>query len=177
MSDDDKVRDLAIATAWAVNTMGEVLGERQIHENLPPALSGMMEALAEVEMGKKSPHRLHDICVDFDGVIHSYTSGWQGADVISDEPVEGAFEWLSRMVQHGDFRVHIYSSRSKEPGAVGAMKKWFFFRGLHSDVVSKLSFPTQKPAAQMTIDDRAFCFEGAFPSPRWILDFKPWNKR
>lgn len=31
------------------------------------------------------------ICVDFDGVIHSYDSGWTGATDIRDEPIPEAF--------------------------------------------------------------------------------------
>lgn len=34
------------------------------------------------------------ICVDFDGCLHAYTSGWQGAEVVSDPPVPGAIDWL-----------------------------------------------------------------------------------
>jgi hypothetical protein len=39
-------------------------------------------------------HKL-TICVDFDGVLHSYASGWKGAGVVADGPVDGAIEWLN----------------------------------------------------------------------------------
>lgn len=114
------------------------------------------------------------VCVDFDGVIHSYSSGWKGACEIPDPPVVGAFSWLAEAVQ--SLTVCIYSSRSKEPGAIEAMRAWFAMHGLDADVLSKLEFPTMKPAASMTIDDRAYCFRGAFPSLEWIRTFVPWNK-
>ena len=34
------------------------------------------------------------VAVDFDGVIHSYTTLWFTASVIPDPPVPGAIEWL-----------------------------------------------------------------------------------
>jgi len=117
----------------------------------------------------------YDICVDFDGVIHSYTSGWQGsASVIVDPPTPGAFEFLAEAVEH--FTVNIYSSRSKDPAGVNAMILWFKDQGLPPEVFEQLKFPTQKPAAVMTIDDRAFCFKGDFPSMEWLKNFKPWYK-
>lgn len=116
----------------------------------------------------------YDICVDFDGVLHSYTSGWKGIDVIPDPPVDGAVAFLTEAVDH--FTVNIYSSRSKDPKGVVAMKK-YLGEHLSPAVMGKLLFPTQKPAAVMTIDDRAFCFEGTFPTMQWLKLFRPWNKQ
>ena len=114
------------------------------------------------------------ICIDFDGVIHSYTSGWKGADVIADPPVPGAAEWLNAMIESPDFEPVIYSSRSKEPGAVEAMRKYITDMGVDAN---KLDFPTKKPAAFLTVDDRAVCFTGVFPSLLEMKTFKPWNKK
>ena len=73
--------------------------------------------------------------------------------------------------------VNIYSSRSKEPEGLQAMRKWFIDNDFPINRLDQLKFPTQKPAASMTVDDRAFCFQGDFPSPGWLERFKPWNKR
>jgi hypothetical protein len=117
------------------------------------------------------------ICVDFDGVIHRYDSGWKGATTIPDPPVAGAFDWLKALALDNRFEVCVYSSRSKEEGAIYAMKTWMLEQGFDRDAITHLQFPTQKPAAWMTIDDRAFCFEGDFPSVEWLLRFRPWTNR
>lgn len=54
------------------------------------------------------------LCLDFDGVIHSYVSGWQGAAVIPDAPVDGALDFIANAVSR--FKVAIYSTRSHQPG-------------------------------------------------------------
>jgi hypothetical protein len=125
------------------------------------------------------------LSVDFDGVIHSYSSGWQGADVVPDPPVPGAIKWLARATDQWD--VQIYSSRSSQVGGIDAMRTWLFNFSIHEfgDVdsalkfVAMLSFPTKKPSAFLTIDDRAVCFDGDWSKldPSELLGFKPWNKR
>ncbi len=117
------------------------------------------------------------ICVDFDGVLHSYTSGWQGEAVAADPPVPGAIEWLRGLIEGGSVKPVIYSSRSKEPAGVLCMKEWLIKHGLSVELADALEFPTQKPAAFLTLDDRAICFTGVFPTAQEIHDFKPWNKR
>ena len=62
------------------------------------------------------------LCLDFDGVIHSYTSGWKGARTIPDPPIPGALEFLVRALEH--FQVAILSSRSHQLGGRYAMKRW-----------------------------------------------------
>ncbi len=113
------------------------------------------------------------LLVDFDGVIHSYTSGWKGADVIPDPPVDGAIVFLKEAMEK--FDVQIYSSRSKDACALVEMKTWLACNGCY--FVKELKFPTQKPPAFLTIDDRAIQFNGAFPGIDELLAFKPWNKK
>lgn len=118
------------------------------------------------------------ICIDFDGVIHSYTSGWKGIDVVSDPPNTGSFAALTEYVKH--FDVCIYSSRSKDKHGVESMKRWFAEYGWPQDGEGNLiglRFPVEKPAAFITIDDRCICFDGKFPGTEEIKTFKPWNKK
>lgn len=125
------------------------------------------------------------ICVDFDGVIHSYTSGWKGADVIPDPPVKGALQFLAKALETS--RVAIFSSRSGQPGGITAMCQWLGLwsvdpvHGLPDDfdhgILSSLEWPTEKPPALVTIDDRAICFTGEWPSIEELHAFKPWNKK
>jgi hypothetical protein len=123
------------------------------------------------------------LCVDFDGVIHSYSRGWEGVDVVSDPPVPGAIQWLREMI--GPFEVCIYSSRSKYSAGLNAMKhailRWAIEAGDDQEeaeeLLGQLSFPTQKPAAFLTIDDRCICFNGTFPTRDEISSFTPWNKK
>jgi hypothetical protein len=114
------------------------------------------------------------LCVDFDGVIHSYTSKWIDETTILDPPVPGAFEWLSQASEL--FTIHIYSSRSKNLKGIAAMQKWFTDHG-GDDL--KLVFSHEKPAAFLTIADRAICFKGDFSilNPETLREFKPWNKQ
>lgn len=139
------------------------------------------------------------LCVDFDGVLHNYKSGWKGADVIPDGPVPGAIQWLVQAAEH--FSVHIYSSRTNQPGGVEAMQKWLTDQMMHIELQVRapwdweekkdyyeqrsrkfvqcvLQWPTRKPAAFLTIDDRAIQFYGDFSvlEPESLLHFKPWNR-
>jgi hypothetical protein len=116
------------------------------------------------------------LCLDFDGVIHSYASGWKGAAVIPDPPVPGAVEFIRSAL--GDFDVQIYSSRSGQDGGICAMKKWLY---KHSDndklLIESIGWPSTKPAAFITIDDRALTFNGTWPAIDTLKRFKPWNTR
>ena len=121
------------------------------------------------------------LCLDFDGVIHSYTSGWQGAAVISDPPVPGAVEFIANAVEY--FRIAIFSSRSGEPDGCRAMMRYMREHltkkyGNHGDLIANIiEYPIAKPPAFVTIDDRAITFTGTWPAMDMLLAFKPWNMR
>lgn len=118
------------------------------------------------------------LSVDFDGVIHSFVSGWIDIDQIPDAPVPGAFEFLRAAAEL--FDVQIFSSRNREPRGIAAMQLWFLDNGWPGSLThgpTGLSFPTDKPAAFVTLDDRAINFAGKFPSVKSLREFEPWYLR
>lgn len=150
------------------------------------------------------------LCLDFDGVIHSYSSGWKGARTIPDVPVPGALQFIVEALEH--FDVQIFSSRSNYLFGRLAMKRWLrhhllnqseYFpndpewwdkqvsergcmtmepwhiveRDTADEIIKRIKWPTHKPPATLTIDDRALQFDGTWPAYSEIKAFKPWNKR
>lgn len=124
------------------------------------------------------------LCLDFDGVIHSYTSGWHGADIVKDPPVPGAMAFIKQATQ--TFRVMVYSSRSGQKGGIEAMRAYIRRHAAAFDPgecrkeqpwYSIIEYPTEKPSAMVTLDDRAITFTGTWPSVESLIKFKPWNKK
>ena len=113
------------------------------------------------------------VVFDFDGVIHSYKSGWKGPTIIPDPPVEG-IEKALREVHEAGYEVVIVSTRCASFGGKTAIESWLdkWFLHPYVDKVSK-----EKPPAIVYIDDRAICFDG---KPENLLEqiktFKPWYK-
>ncbi len=101
------------------------------------------------------------ICVDFDGVIHRYSKGWQDG-AIYDPPMEGAKEELERLVSK-DYKVIILTTRLNPEVnddinlEKNKISKWLsangFQRGTHYHDITAV-----KPIAGIYIDDRALRF-------------------
>jgi hypothetical protein len=148
------------------------------------------------------------LCLDFDGVVNSYTSDWQGELALPDPPVPGAFEFILNALD-GGWNVTIHSSRLQHHDAAEAMIRWLIHHGfpparLANDAQSSDhreldhvsprdqlwdEFPTLgirepclrlsalKPAAFITLDDRALTFTGTWPDLDALRDFKPWHQK
>ena len=108
------------------------------------------------------------VVLDFDGVIHSYQSGWQGVDVIPDPPVPGMKETIEQLRRK--YRIVVVSSRCREPEGISAIRQWL---DKHRIIVDDISF--EKQPALVYVDDRALTFDG---DPSKLADkidkFKTW---
>ena len=110
------------------------------------------------------------ICFDFDGVIHSYVSGWHGNAVIEDPPVPGIAQAIKDIREAG-YEVIIHSTRCKTAGGMSAIGNYLYKNGIEVDGCS-----ANKPPAIAYIDDRAICFDGnAAGLLEKIETFRPWN--
>lgn len=122
------------------------------------------------------------LCLDFDGVVHSYSSGWKGARCIPDPPVDGALDFMLRALQQG-YDVVIHSSRARYFGGIFAMRSWLkhhagslWYESGFECGLEDVRFTRWKPSALVTIDDRAIRFTGVFPEPSDAAGLVPWNK-
>lgn len=140
------------------------------------------------------------LSVDFDGVCSIYRQ-WVSPSDIPDRPVPYLFDALYSYHRH--FHICIFSSRSHQRGGRKGMMQWFidnhekWFRTLSEadqesmrvrgkenaneivpdKFIEYLFFPTEKPRAFVTLDDRAITFDGSFPPVEDLLGFVPWNRR
>ena len=111
------------------------------------------------------------VVFDFDGVIHSYISGWKGITTIPDPPVPGIAEAIQDIRKH--YVVAVVSTRCSTPEGIEAVNNWLEKYGIEVDAVLK-----EKPPAVVYVDDRAICFDGDPSSllPK-IQMFEVWNKK
>lgn len=116
----------------------------------------------------------YTICVDFDGVIHSYTSPWVSPEVIPDPPVPGAIDWLNEI--QSKFAVVIHTTRAVTPLGQAAVVEWLDANGCLGAI--EMMVTNTKEPALVYIDDRGYRFTGAnFPTAREIHEARPWNKQ
>lgn len=112
------------------------------------------------------------VVFDFDGVIHSYKSGWQGPTLIPDEPVKGIKEAIAEIRKAG-YKVVVVSTRCETLIGMTAIQVYLEKHGIEVDRICK-----EKPPAIVYIDDRAICFDGdAGTLLEKIRNFQPWNKK
>ncbi len=62
------------------------------------------------------------LCLDFDGTINSYKSGWKGPRNIPDSAMPGALQFIAEA--QSLFTINIFSTRSHYFGGRRAMRNW-----------------------------------------------------
>lgn len=111
------------------------------------------------------------ICLDFDGVVHSYTSGWQGDAIISDPPVPGTKRAIEMLRM--DYEVKIYSTRCRSLAGRTAVERWLEVYGIVVDEVCE-----HKPPAIVYVDDRGIQFKGDWMKCiKKIHNFHHWIRK
>lgn len=90
------------------------------------------------------------VVLDFDGVLHSYKTGWHGANVITDEPTPEALKLL-RALKEAGYKIVIQSVRATFDGGALAIDRWlkkYEMRGYVDNIVA------EKTPAIAYVDDR-----------------------
>ena len=96
------------------------------------------------------------ICIDFDGVIHDYSKGWQGEDVFG-QMIPNADTGTATLKKNG-WTIIIFTTRKKTE----KLEKWLAENNISYDHINEN--PNQpehtsgKIIADVYLDDRGICF-------------------
>jgi len=92
------------------------------------------------------------IGIDFDGVIHSYSKGWQDGSIY-DKPIAGTSEALTELLNKG-YELFIFTARP-----IKGIKEWLE-ANFEDKRISEIKITNKKLPAQLYIDDRGYRFKG-----------------
>ena len=102
------------------------------------------------------------IAVDFDGVIHKYSKGWQDGSIY-DPPMEGVKEALSNLISEGYeiviFSTRCYSRKIKGVEQKSQAKEVEEYLKKYKIPYTNIHTEGCKPFCKAFIDDRAIRFE------------------
>lgn len=111
------------------------------------------------------------VVFDFDGVIHSYVSGWKGAENAPDPVVPGIKEAIDQLRELG-YKIVVVSTRCASAAGMGTVRKYLKDNCIEVDDVM-----AEKPPALCYVDDRAICFRGdAGTLVEQVRSFKSWTE-
>jgi len=120
------------------------------------------------------------IFLDFDGVIHSFSKGFQ-SDGSLEAPTEGALDFVRWCVDNGH-EVVIFTSRAAEWGkdrdcvkSVLKVRGWLIENGFPD----RLRITGSKEPAELYVDDRGYRFNGSFDELKKFIDSGaiPYHKK
>ena len=110
------------------------------------------------------------VCLDFDGTIYSYKSGW-GQGVLTDPILEGAKEAIAELKRN--YKVVVFSVRANDPHGKQSIRDWLEKEGIEVDDVIG-----NKPNAFVFIDDRNIPFENNWSEMvSKVNNFETWQSR
>jgi hypothetical protein len=149
-------------------------------------MSAANAPLGATETAERERHK-PIICLDFDGVIHSYEHGWADGTIYG-HATPGFFEWANEAAKH--FRLVIFSTRSSQEGGISDMQMWLHrerklwrasinggaWQTKADETAVTFEFATEKPPAFVSIDDRGMTFDGNWSrfEPEMLIAFKTW---
>lgn len=118
------------------------------------------------------------ICIDFDGVIHDYSKGYEGKNVFG-EMIKGA-DTATKVLKKKGWTIIIFTTRPDSD----ALRKWLKDHDVTFDYINENpdqpgdSGDKSKLIADIYLDDRAICFRGQWD---WAINdissFIPWQER